>query len=295
MAARLGPAEGFHWAYTDRREKRHRRAEIVYVHWRDDGELEVHAFDRSLPLAADELHAWGPAVPPGPTTGALATIERFAPVRRQEDDPSAPTSIPHSLHMQAHAAWVGSLETPRSAHDVARCGGFTPAELDEHAPGWRDWQDFDWRRRQEPESPSPAPPVLFLDIDGVLNVVGAADTERAVAQLRRVVSTTGCHIVLSSAWRLFKRPFKAIRERFGFAGPFIGCTPDLKGQPRGLEIAAWLAGAPNPPSRWAVVDDEGDMDFVRHRFVQTNPRVGLGETEADQLIAMLTGAEGVHA
>lgn len=295
MAARLAPAEGFHWAYTERREKRHRRAEIVYVQWQNDCELEIHAFDR--PLTQDELHAWGPAVPPGPTTGALATIERFAPVRQIEDDPRAPTSIPHSLHMQAHAAWSRSLETPRTGHDVARCGGFTPAELDQHAPGWRDWPNFDWRKRKASGSNSPeasAPPVLFLDIDGVLNVVGSDDTENAVAQLRRVVSKTRCSIVLSSAWRLFKRPFTAIRERLGYTGPFVGSTPDLKGQPRGLEIAAWLANQPIPPLRWAVVDDHDDMEFVRHRFVQTNPRIGLGETEADHLIAMLSGTEVVR-
>lgn len=139
-------------------------------------------------------------------------------------------------------------------------------------------------------------PVLFLDIDGVLNVVGHAGPARsaeAVKQLQRVIDSTKCDIVLSSTWRLFQGGFKsaeaAVRERLGYTGPsFIGATPDLKGQPRGLEIAAWLAQQPVPPSTWAVVDDDDDMDFVRHRFVQTNPRIGLDEVATLRLIRLLT-------
>lgn len=286
--AKTAPTEGYHWAYTERCEKRHRRAEIVYVHHRSDGEVQIYPFDRTLPLSADELHSWGPPVPPGPTTGTLAQIERFAPVRRLDGDTTSPISIPNALHMRAHASWSANLNTPRTADDVARCGGFTPAELDEHAPGWRECTSVQ------------TPPILFLDIDGVLNVVGGKTRKerhegiaKAVAQLRRVVSTTGCSIVLSSAWRLFNEPFKAIRERLGYTGPFIGRTPDLKGQPRGLEIAAWLADQPHAPACWAVVDDtdHGEMEFVRHRFVHTNPYIGIGETEADRLIELLTNPD----
>ena len=139
-----------------------------------------------------------------------------------------------------------------------------------------------------------ARPVLFLDVDGVLNVVSEQDTREAVAQLHRVVEATGCDIVLSSSWRLgfggLSAAEDAIRRRLGYEGgrPFLGQTPDLKGQPRGLEIAAWLADQSNPPRCWAVVDDDDDMDFVRHRFVQTNPRVGLDDVAATRLIDLLT-------
>lgn len=132
------------------------------------------------------------------------------------------------------------------------------------------------------------PPVLFLDIDGVLNVLGGS-ASGPVEQLHRVVDSTGCDIVLSSAWRLFREPEAAIRKRFGYTGPsFVGATPDLKGQPRGHEIACWLASQPLAPRCWAVVDDEDDdMGSVRHRFVKTNPRIGLDEVAADRLIELL--------
>ncbi len=147
-------------------------------------------------------------------------------------------------------------------------------------------------------------PVLFLDVDGVL-LPPASDrrmekARESLDQLHRVVETTGCEIVLSSMWRLIlgaggvgvvdhNRAEQLMRKRFGYDGPsFIGATPDLKGEPRGLEIAAWLASQAEAPPCWAVVDDDPDMPFVRHRFVQTNPRIGLDEVAADRLIELLT-------
>ena len=152
-------------------------------------------------------------------------------------------------------------------------------------------------------------PVLFLDVDGVLYGFGGerkAKAQAALAQLDRVVRETGCDIVLSSSWRLVggigrteydgvdhRSAEQAMRERFGYDGPtIVGATPDLRGQPRGLEVAAWLATQPQAPRCWAVVDDDPDMPFVRHRFVQTNPRIGLDEAAADRLIELLTNERG---
>lgn len=133
-------------------------------------------------------------------------------------------------------------------------------------------------------------PILFLDIDGVLNVAGSKSRE-PTEQLHRVIRETNTRIVLSSMWRKMglTTALTEIRNQLGYTGPnFIGATPDLKGAPRGQEIAAWLASSPNPVGCWAVVDDDPDMPFVRHRFVQTNPRIGLDEVAADRLIELLT-------
>lgn len=351
------PAEGYHWAFTDRREKRCRQAEILYAHRTIKGDCELYAFDRSLPITWDEVHSWGDPVGPGPTTGKIAKIEAFAPVRISREDrdegfhESIPSQIPEPLHAAVHKAWAAKHDSPRSADDVARKGGFTVEQIDEFGPSG-------WRESIEPRSPgdhfpgpeenealalmavikdrlveieqhkyselfdgeasalrsfgdkvarlfsqdrcSPAPgsdpaPVLFLDVDGVINVFGGDSAKKvaaSLAQLQRVVDQTGCDIVLSSAWRIpsLGAALRAVRERLGYAGPsFVGATPDLRGQPRGLEIAAWLAEQTSPPLRWAVVDDDfEDMGFVVKRFVRTDPRVGIDETTADRLIELLT-------
>lgn len=132
--------------------------------------------------------------------------------------------------------------------------------------------------------------ILFLDVDGVINPHKGAH-EEPVRQLHRVIGESGCSIVLSSMWRLMgiRTAEDQIRRKFGYQGPgFFGATPDLKGAPRGTEISAWIASqefGPMPP--WAVVDDYDDMPYVRHRFVRTQPRIGLDEVGADRLIELL--------
>lgn len=137
--------------------------------------------------------------------------------------------------------------------------------------------------------------VLFLDIDGVLNLFPSGASKDALAQLKRIVAETRCVVVLSSDWRLYgdlAQVEEDMRTRLGYDGPpLYGCTPDLQGPGRGLEIAAWLAMQPEVVQGWAVVDDRADeMDYVRHRFVQTVPSLGLDEVAADRLIELLQAA-----
>lgn len=132
--------------------------------------------------------------------------------------------------------------------------------------------------------------MLFLDVDGVVKP-SEAGPEIPLAQLKRIVEATKCHIVLSSDWRLYDElpaVEAAMRSEFGYDGPKLyGATPDLQGPPRGLEIAAWLASQLEPADSWAVVDDRDELDFVRHRAVLTNPKLGLDEVAADRLIELL--------
>ena len=138
------PEEGYHWATTQRREKRHhQRAEILYVHRRSDGDCDLYGLDRALPLTWDEIHSWGAPVDPGPTTGTIAKIEDYAPVRLSEQDRAdgydfpVVRQIPESLHVEVHAAWAKHHDSPRSAEDVARKGGFTFEQIGEFGPkGW---------------------------------------------------------------------------------------------------------------------------------------------------------------
>ena len=130
---------------------------------------------------------------------------------------------------------------------------------------------------------NPENPVLFLDVDGVLNNL---DTFRAGYQLSQekvllLNKLPPCDIVISSCWRIGTYPhLVAAMWWLGCKKRVIGrtdrswsVTDKTDGKPRsslrGDEIAKWLSENGNP--RYAIVDD--DSDFLPEQkpyFVQTN-------------------------
>jgi hypothetical protein len=150
-------------------------------------------------------------------------------------------------------------------------------------------------------------PVLFLDMDGVLN--GHDHDEGAesntlrpdcVARLNRVLAETGCSVVMSSAWRYMVLNGAMTLSGFGYMlrthgirvpGRLIGTTgrdtqtedPDE----RGRQIKAWLAEHPEV-TRYAVVDDMA-LGFEGMPVVRTDGARGLTDADADALIALLRG------
>src|SRR5688572_25715427 len=106
-------------------------------------------------------------------------------------------------------------------------------------------------------------PIIFLDIDGVLNSVeyhrerhirGRKPLDAvAIRRLNQLTDLTGARIVISSSWRQWG--FLAVRDMLraaGVTGWIVSRTPILVGGvyegsglygwvPRGVEIAAWLA------------------------------------------------------
>ena len=153
--------------------------------------------------------------------------------------------------------------------------------------------------------------ILFLDIDGVLVTARTLKERRGrdhvaddacVRELNRVIAETGARLVLSSSWRFCGlREMNRILNLWGVAEPLLDMTPDLTrqagaeglyaGVPRGREIQAWLDDNPRAV-RFAVVDDDADMEHLVDRLVRTNFKLGLTSEAADRLIAMLReGAE----
>lgn len=163
--------------------------------------------------------------------------------------------------------------------------------------------------------------VLFLDIDGVLNSAtyyrSLADGRNdglhmkpfdvsqldptAVSRLERVVTTTNCEIVISSAWRIamslgqIARDLRAAGLRKG-SERIIDKTPVVfEKYSRGKEIALWLAEhrmRPHISSRpivHAIVDDDFDAGLGENnkRFVRTRFEDGLLDEHADKLIELL--------
>ncbi len=134
--------------------------------------------------------------------------------------------------------------------------------------------------------------IIFLDIDGVLNVItqgcdeyGSTFHQHFMDNLKRIVDETGAKIVISSSWR--KSGLKIMQEMWkhrGLAGEVIDTTPSLylkKGGsiqywndklsqhptpkiygysiPRGCEIDYWLSSEKHEIESYVILDDDSDM------------------------------------
>jgi hypothetical protein len=118
--------------------------------------------------------------------------------------------------------------------------------------------------------------VIFLDIDGVLNVMhrerdefGAIFHQNFVDNLETVINETGAKIIISSSWRHggLQRMIDMWKFR-ELPGEVIGITPDLWGEvkgedfyeklQRGHEIQSVLDRTPEITS-YVIFDDDDDM------------------------------------
>jgi hypothetical protein len=126
--------------------------------------------------------------------------------------------------------------------------------------------------------------VIFLDIDGVLNVndrgrdeFGSTFHKHFEDNLKWIIDETNAKIVISSSWRL--SGLSVMQEMWkerGLAGEVIDITPNLTygeglitSTPRGKEVKEWLKD--NPTRRYVIIDD--DTDFLTEQspfFVQTS-------------------------
>lgn len=142
-------------------------------------------------------------------------------------------------------------------------------------------------------------PVLFLDVDGVLNCRGTRErsphrtlgVEPSKASLvRRIVAVTGARIVLSSTWRKYPDLVGYLWECLGPEPRerWAGSTPVLGGF-RGEEIAAWLAANPGA-GPIAILDDDSDMGDLIGHLVKTSSDIGLTAGLADEAIDRLRAA-----
>lgn len=154
-----------------------------------------------------------------------------------------------------------------------------------------------------------AHPILFLDVDGVLNVhddyaPGCALIRPVLAaRLQRVLDRTGAHVVISSAWRyqvlmgaVTIKGFQHLLRSHGIRCEIDGVTDRdsdtqveatggaTNGDERAGQIRRWLEGRPEV-TRWAVVDDS--LVDVGPRLVRTDGALGLQDEHADTLIVLL--------
>lgn len=125
--------------------------------------------------------------------------------------------------------------------------------------------------------------VIFLDIDGVLNVIatnrdqyGDVFRPEFVENLARIIQETDAKIVISSTWRMSGLDvMREMWQKRGLAGEVIGITPyitthELKELEestgsdwlaRGWEIAEWLKLTKDEiqVDKYVILDDDTDM------------------------------------
>jgi len=149
--------------------------------------------------------------------------------------------------------------------------------------------------------------IIFLDIDGVLNVIpqghdeyGAIFHPHFVDNLRYIIEHTGAKLVISSTWRMSGlKIMREMWEKRGLPGEVIDITPtavdvvdrgtvdyyDLVD--RGYEIQQWLDDHKGQWAVYCIIDDDNDMmpeqmeNFVRTSNNQDHPDcidIGYGLT-----------------
>lgn len=150
--------------------------------------------------------------------------------------------------------------------------------------------------------------VLFIDFDGVLNnrshwfLVAAEDidyenpsshlSETLVKRLNKIVETTNCNIVISSAWRYHHSLAdlrKYLKEKgFNYGEKIIDVTKHISPRNREIEVEEWLSRNTNV-KQFAIVDDIEfffDEKYPK-QFVKTNADDGLTENNVNAIIEIL--------
>lgn len=152
--------------------------------------------------------------------------------------------------------------------------------------------------------------IIFLDIDGVLNVnrperddYGSLFHDEFVENLRKIIDATGAKIVISSTWRM--SGYKIMKEMWAsrkLPGKIFDITPYHISRHRGQEIQDWIDCSDEfheGIDRYVILDD--DTDMMPHQipyYVQTfdgdnfNTGVegyGLTDECANKAIKILNG------
>jgi hypothetical protein len=157
-------------------------------------------------------------------------------------------------------------------------------------------------------------PILFLDIDGVLNsaawfsavtdVTGGEavwpdesfDPENVDA-LNRITDETGAKIVISSRRRLTNGSDELVDylRTAGVTGPIVGTTPYNEGAARGMTIFRWVAENRYVTAPMVILDDLPPEVFgpMAPHLVQTDPAVGLSWANAEEAIYELRRKMGL--
>lgn len=139
--------------------------------------------------------------------------------------------------------------------------------------------------------------ILFLDVDGVLNNASSdLLSDDLLKNLKKIVDSIKCEIVLTSTWRLYSDSLATLKRAFEDHDipNWIGKTPDLCGE-RHTEIQAWISKKiKNEQCNIVVIDDDKDADVpnisenITYYFFQTDFLTGLDDSVTNKILINLT-------
>lgn len=149
--------------------------------------------------------------------------------------------------------------------------------------------------------------IIFLDIDGVLltnfhhfNEHNIKLNEKCLKNLRDIVFSTDCYIVVSSSWRIgprdntdhFWESLLDNLEIYGIREKIIDVTPviylDTFENPRGLEIKEWLKNH-NEVTAFVAIDDNDIKEFTETNLAKCNSSIGIDTDVKEKAITILNG------
>jgi hypothetical protein len=144
-------------------------------------------------------------------------------------------------------------------------------------------------------------PLIFLDIDGVINRCAESGFGLEDEKLRLlwcIADETDCLLVLSSSWR--ESPDQLLRLRIALEHrgmvlhshtPILTTTPDgcriARAKPRFEEIQAWRDDHPEHTGNFVILDDEPDFGPLNPHHVRTRSDTGLTELLVKEVIERL--------
>ena len=160
-----------------------------------------------------------------------------------------------------------------------------------------------------------ATPIVFMDIDGVLNSEkwyaqaasrkedrnSESSTQQSllersidpacIQRLNRLLQRTGAAVIVSSSWRKEHPLSEIVRimEARGFCGAVIGATPSDDGTlSRGEEITRWLKMNVPRGVAYVAVDDEVETGLPPGVVVVTSRDTGLTDEDVERAIGILS-------
>lgn len=133
--------------------------------------------------------------------------------------------------------------------------------------------------------------ILFLDFDGVIKPLYKDFSKDACKRVGDLLNKEpSLRIVVSSSWRI--QGLQSVRGILAAMGIDPVKVIDItEGQPehglktRDHHIQKWLRD--HPTENFVILDDEAEMPDFLHKYVQTNPLIGVTDKDAERALDIL--------